>query len=73
MKIFYQNLKLTQLYRKFKITESNGYNVFGEWTENTATIMKSQPCGKRRQDPLETSGLLMGPEQVWRPKTLQAR
>ena len=33
MKAFYQNLKLTQMLRKVKITEINGYNVFGEWTE----------------------------------------
>ena len=33
MKVFYQNLKLTQVYRKFKITQRNRYNMFGEWTE----------------------------------------
>jgi hypothetical protein len=26
-------LKLNQFYRKFKITEINGYNMFGEWTQ----------------------------------------
>lgn len=30
---FYQKLKLTQLQIKFKITEINGHNMFGEWTE----------------------------------------
>jgi hypothetical protein len=33
MKIFYENLKLSQLYRKYKITEISGYNMFDEWTE----------------------------------------
>ena len=31
--IFYHNLKLTNLYGKFKITEINEYNMFGKWTE----------------------------------------
>jgi len=30
--IFYQNLKLTQFQRKFKVTEINGYSMFGERT-----------------------------------------
>jgi len=49
MKIFYQNLKLTQLYRKFQVTKINGYNMFGVWTETDRLphlIMKYQPCGK---------------------------
>jgi len=29
----FRKLKLTQLYKKFKITEINGYNIFGERTE----------------------------------------
>jgi len=33
IKIFYQNLILTQVYRKFKIRERNGSNMFYEWTE----------------------------------------
>jgi hypothetical protein len=32
IKRFYQNLKRTQLLRKFKITEINVYNIFSEWT-----------------------------------------
>jgi hypothetical protein len=56
-KIFCQNLKLTQLQRKFKNTETNGY-TFGEWTEIDFLphlIMKYQPRGKRSQGrPLES-------------------
>jgi len=33
MKMFYQKLKLTQFYEKFRIREINGYNMLGEWTE----------------------------------------
>jgi len=32
MKIFYQNLKLTQLLSKLQITDINWYNMFGELT-----------------------------------------
>ena len=31
--IFYQNLKLTQFQRKSKVTEINGYSMFGERTQ----------------------------------------
>ena len=33
MKIFYQKLKSTQFWRKFKITEIDVWKMFGEWTE----------------------------------------
>jgi len=50
--------------------------MFGEWTETDRLphlIMKYQPCGNEaKDDPSKTSRLLMGPEQVTRPKTLQA-
>jgi hypothetical protein len=29
---FYQNSKFCQVWRKFKITEINGYNICGDWT-----------------------------------------
>jgi hypothetical protein len=63
MKIFCQNLKLTQLLRKFKITETNGYNMFGEWTETDchnyeiSTTWETKPW----TTPQKTSRLLMGP------------
>ena len=78
MKAFYQNLKLTQMLRKVKITEINGYNVFGEWTETnrqTATLNYEKRTmweTKPRTTPQKTSRLLMEPEQVTRSKTLQA-
>jgi len=28
----HERLMMTMMQRKFKITETNGYNVFGEWT-----------------------------------------
>jgi len=40
--------KYTWQDRKFKITEINGYNVSGEWTD-CHLIMKYEPCGKRSQ------------------------
>jgi hypothetical protein len=47
MKIF-SELKINPVVKKIKITEMNGYNMFGEWTE-PVTITKYQPCGKRSQ------------------------
>jgi hypothetical protein len=44
-------LKLAQLYRKFRITEMNGYMI-DEWAETDRLpqlILKYQPCGKRSQ------------------------
>jgi hypothetical protein len=77
MRIFCQNLKLTQLQRNFKITETNGY-MFGEWTETdrqTATLnyeISTTWETNQRTTPQKTSRLLMGPGQVTRPKSLQA-
>jgi len=71
MKIFDQNSKFTQLQRKFSITEINGYNMLGKWTEQTtaiSTIWEMKP----RMTSQKTSRLLMGLEQVIRPKTLLA-
>jgi len=70
MKIFYQNSKLTQLQRKFRITEINGYNTLRKWTEHTTAISTVSDM-KPRTTPQKTSSLLMGLEQVIRPKTLQ--
>jgi len=73
MKLFCQNLKLTQLQRKFKITETNGYNIFGEWKETDchnyeiSTMWETKPW----TTPQMTSKLLMGPEKVTRSKTLE--
>jgi len=75
MKIFCHNLKLTQLYRQFKITEINGYNMFGEWTDRqTSTLnyeMSTTWETKPRTNLQKTSPVLMGSEQVTRPKSLQ--
>jgi hypothetical protein len=47
VKIFDLNVKLTQLQRKFKMTEINGYNMFGERTvRQPHLVVKYQPCGK---------------------------
>jgi hypothetical protein len=35
--------------KKYKTTEINGYNMFGEWTETNRlshSIVKHEPCGK---------------------------
>jgi hypothetical protein len=71
MKIFYQNSKLTQLQQKFRITEINGYNVLSKLSEQT-TALSTMWETKLRTAPQKTSCLLMGPEQVIRPKTLHA-
>jgi hypothetical protein len=67
----YQNSKLTQLQRKFRITEINGYNMLSKWTEQTTAISTMSEM-KLRTTPQKTSSLLMALEQVIRPKTLQA-
>jgi len=74
-KIIYQSLKLTQLQRQFKITEINGYNMFGEWIAQTSTLnyeMSTTWETKPRTNLQKTSPSLMGPEQVTRLKFLQA-
>ena len=74
MKIFRQNLKLTQLQRKFKITETNRYSIFGEWKETDchnyeiSTMRETKPW----TTPQETYRLLMEPELVTRSQSLQA-
>ena len=71
MKIFYQNSKFTQLQTKFRITEINGYNTLSKWTEQTTAISTMWEM-KPRTTSQKTSHLLLGMEQVIRPKTLQA-
>jgi hypothetical protein len=66
----YQNSKLTQLQRKFRITEINGYNTLSKWTEQTTAI--STMSEMKLRTPQKTSSLLMALEQVIRPKPLQA-
>jgi hypothetical protein len=39
MRIFYLNLKLIQLWRKLKITETNWYDMFGERTDRLAHLI----------------------------------
>ena len=75
MKIFYQNLKLTESQRKFKLTEIHGYSLWQMNGERPShLIMKYRPCGKRSQGQcLKGLKLIMGPEQVMRPKTLQGK
>jgi hypothetical protein len=54
-----------------KIQNYNGYNTLGKWTEQTtakSTMWEMKP----RTTPQKTYRLLMGLEQVIRPKTLQA-
>ena len=61
-----------------KIIEISGHNFFGEWTETdrqTATLYNEMSTvweTKPTETPQSTSRLLMVPEQVTSPKTLQA-
>jgi len=52
----------------------NGYNIFGEWTETdrlTQVLNIDHEGYEVKVDPLQTSWLLVGLEQVTRAKTLQ--
>jgi len=69
----YENLKLSQVYRKFKITKICGYNKFSEGTSTKIYYEISNMWGtKSRTTPHKTSRLLMGLKQAMKPKTLQA-
>jgi len=62
---------LSKLKINLRITEINGYKMLGKWTEQTTAISTMWEM-KPRMTPQKTSRLLMGLEQVIRPKTLQA-
>ena len=62
---------LSKLKINLRITEINGYKMLGKWTEQTTAISTMWEM-KPRMTPQKTSHLLMGMEQVIRPKTLQA-
>jgi hypothetical protein len=62
------------LYREFKVTQINGYNMCGRMDKKLHFTVKCQPCAKRSQGQLhqKTSWLLIGPEQVTRSIILLA-
>jgi len=75
-KIFYQNLKINTVVKKFKISEINGYKIYSaNGQSQTATLNYGISCmweTKTRTNPQKTSRLLMRLELVMRPKILQA-
>jgi hypothetical protein len=67
--------KILPFVKKIQITELNEYNMLGECTERDYTLnceMSTVWERKPRMTSQKTSRLFMGPEQVTRPKTLQA-
>jgi hypothetical protein len=71
-------LKINPVVKKTKTYRNKGHNIFGEWTETdrqTATLkyeISTMWETKPKKKPQKVSRPLIGPEQVKRPKTLQA-
>jgi len=70
MKVFNKNLKTNTVLKKMQknTCSANGQRQTAILNDELSTMWETKP----RTTPLKTSRLLMGPELVTRPKTLQA-